>query len=46
MNKAIGAKCYFENIYVNGVLKNDYSPLKGEKIKNKLKLLATKPKLH
>ena len=35
MNKATGAKCYFDEIIVNGELKNDYSPIKGEKIKNK-----------
>ncbi len=32
MNIAVGAKCYFEKIKVNGVLKSDYSPVKGEKI--------------
>ena len=30
--KATGAKCYFDKIIVNGVLKSDYSPLKGDKI--------------
>ena len=35
INKATGAKCYFEEIIVNGELKKDYSPIKGEKIKNK-----------
>jgi len=35
MNKATGAKSYFEKIYVNGELKRDYSPIKNEKIKNK-----------
>ena len=34
MNKATGAKCYFDKIIVNGELKKDYSPIKGEKIKN------------
>lgn len=34
MNKATGAKCYFDEIIVNGELKKDYSPIKGEKIKN------------
>lgn len=34
MNKATGAKCYIDEIIVNGELKNDYSPIKGEKIKN------------
>ena len=31
-NKATGAKCYFDEIIVNGEFKNDYSPIKGEKI--------------
>ena len=35
INIATGAKSYFEEIYVNGVLKKDYSPIKNEKIKNK-----------
>ena len=35
INKATGAKSYFEEIYVNGELKKDYSPIKNEKIKNK-----------
>ena len=35
MNIATGAKSYFEEIYVNGELKKDYSPIKNEKIKNK-----------
>lgn len=35
MNKATGTKCYFDEIIVNEELKNDYSPIKGEKIKNK-----------
>ena len=35
INKATGAKIYFEEIYVNGELKQDYSPIKNEKIKNK-----------
>jgi hypothetical protein len=26
------AKCYFDQLKVNGVLKLDYSPVKGEKI--------------
>jgi murein DD-endopeptidase MepM/ murein hydrolase activator NlpD len=34
MNVATGAKCYFENILVNGKLKNDYSPVKSDLIKN------------
>ena len=32
MVKAIGAKCFFEQIKVNGVTKSDYSPDKGDKI--------------
>ena len=32
MTKAIGAKCFFDQIKVNGVLKLDYSPVKGDKI--------------
>lgn len=32
MNIAIGAKCYFDQIKVNGVLKSDYSPVRGDKI--------------
>ena len=35
MNKATGAKCYFDEIIVNGKTKNDYSPIKGDKIENK-----------
>lgn len=34
MNIATGVKSYFENILVNGVLKTDYSPVKGERIRN------------
>ena len=34
MNKATGASCYFDRIYVNGDLKSDYSPIKGDKIRN------------
>lgn len=29
-----GVKCYFERILVNGAEKKDYSPVKGERIKN------------
>ncbi|MBO9731408.1 MAG: peptidoglycan DD-metalloendopeptidase family protein [Chitinophaga sp.] len=29
---ATGIKCYFEKLTVNGVLKNDYSPVKGDRI--------------
>jgi murein DD-endopeptidase MepM/ murein hydrolase activator NlpD len=34
MNKATGAKSYFSEIFVNGELNKDYSPIKGEKVKN------------
>ena len=34
MTKATGAKCYFDQLKVNGVLRTDYSPIKGEKIEN------------
>ena len=34
LNTATGAKCYFEKLFVNGQLKEDYSPIKNEKIKN------------
>lgn len=33
MNVATGVKCYFEKLLVNGKLKTDYSPAKGDKIK-------------
>jgi hypothetical protein len=32
MSIAVSSKCYFGQIRVNGVLKSDYSPVKGEKI--------------
>ena len=32
MVKATGAKCFFEQIKVNGVTKSDYSPVKGDNI--------------
>lgn len=35
MNKATGARCFFEKIVVDGEVKEDYSPVKGERIKNK-----------
>ncbi len=35
INMATGAKCYFDEILVNGELKKDYSPVKTERIKNK-----------
>jgi murein DD-endopeptidase MepM/ murein hydrolase activator NlpD len=31
---ATGVKCYFNKLLVNGVLQTDYSPVKGDKIKN------------
>ncbi len=34
MTKATGAKCYFDQLNVNGILKSDYSPVKGDKISN------------
>ena len=34
MEGASGFKCYFEKILVNGLLKTDYSPVKGERIRN------------
>lgn len=34
LNTATGVKCYFEKLSVNGQLKQDYSPIKNEKIKN------------
>jgi len=34
MNVATGVKCYFDKIIVNGQLKTDYSPIKGDRIKN------------
>lgn len=33
MNIATGVKCYFEKLIVNGEIKKDYSPIKGDKIK-------------
>ncbi|OEK04225.1 peptidoglycan DD-metalloendopeptidase family protein [Roseivirga misakiensis] len=35
MSKAIGARAFFAEILVNGELKKDYSPVRGEKIRNK-----------
>ena len=32
MVNAIGVTCYFNNLMVNGILKRDYSPVKGDKI--------------
>ncbi len=34
MEGASGFKCFFEKILVNGVLKTEYSPVKGERIRN------------
>lgn len=34
-NKATGVKCYFDKIVVGGKIKQDYSPIKGDKIKGK-----------
>lgn len=34
INSATGTKAYFNSILVNGNIKNDYSPVKSEKIKN------------
>ena len=34
LTKATGAKAYFDEIMVNRELKTDYSPIKGDKIKN------------
>ncbi len=31
---ATGVKCYFNKLLVNGVLQTDYSPVKGDKIRN------------
>ena len=33
MNNATGIKCYFDKLMVNGIIKTDYSPIKGDKIK-------------
>ena len=30
---ATGIKCYFEKLVVNGQIKTDYSPIKGDRIK-------------
>lgn len=32
MISATGAKCFFDKIKVNGVLRSDYSPVKGDKV--------------
>ncbi|WP_338765614.1 DUF3887 domain-containing protein [Bernardetia sp. ABR2-2B] len=36
INKSTGAKCYFDNLIVNEKEINDYSPIKGDKIKSSL----------
>lgn len=33
LNEATGVKCFFDKVMVNGQLKTDYSPVKGERIK-------------
>lgn len=33
-DKAKGVKCYFVSLNVNGALQKDYSPIKGDKIRN------------
>ncbi len=33
LNEATGLKCYFSKLEVNGVMKTDYSPIKGDRIK-------------
>nr|WP_321234521.1 peptidoglycan DD-metalloendopeptidase family protein [uncultured Psychroserpens sp.] len=35
MNIATGGKIYFDNIQVNGEIKNDYLPVKGDLVKNR-----------
>jgi len=34
MNEAIGVKCFFNKININGQLKDDYSPIQGDQISN------------
>ena len=34
MNITRGVKCYFDKIIVNGYARDDYSPVKNDKIKN------------
>jgi hypothetical protein len=34
INQAIGVKCFFDKIIVNGQLKNNYSPIKNEMVSN------------
>ena len=33
MSEATGVKCYFDKLVVNGLVKTDYSPIQGDKIK-------------
>jgi murein DD-endopeptidase MepM/ murein hydrolase activator NlpD len=33
-SRALGIKCYFDELKVNGEVKKDYSPVKGDKIKS------------
>jgi len=33
-NTATGVKCYFDKLFINGEVKQDYSPIKNERIKN------------
>jgi len=33
-NLAIGIKYYFDQLKVNGVLKTNYSPVKGDRVSN------------
>lgn len=34
VNTATGVKCYFEKLFVSGQVKQDYSPIKNDRIKN------------
>jgi Peptidase family M23/Protein of unknown function (DUF3887) len=34
LNTATGVKCYFDKLFVNGGVKQDYSPVKNDRIKN------------
>jgi hypothetical protein len=34
MVNATGAKCFFEKIFVNGSAQTNYSPVKGDKVRN------------
>lgn len=37
MNVATGVKCYFDKLIINGQIKTDYSPIRGDKIKKRTK---------